>query len=143
MKFDDKNYFDSEGTIIRRRIRNWNNFNVKVDVPDSPVWEESCTVPDMVLSISQILERHKRGVPVASNASFYDSELPAFERMDKFDIADAARANAELIAQHQAGVENAKKKRKADIDAANAKELEELKAFKAKHSADPSTPPNA
>jgi len=128
------NWVDDNGVVVRLRVRNWRNYDYNIDTGvedyssrvDAP---EHCVVPSMTLSMQQILERHKRGVQLPSNSAFYDSEIPDFGKMDKFDVIDAARANAAMIKDHQDGVSAKKAKMKADKLAADAAELERLRAL--------------
>lgn len=131
-------WVSGDGVVGLPRVRNWRNYIPDVDTAaepcDSETPPEFATVPNMTLSMQQILERHKRGVMLPSNGAFFDSELPDFGNMDKFDIIDAARANAQAIKDFQDGVEKSKAEKKREKDAAAAAELERLKAFEAAHS---------
>lgn len=135
MNYDAFNYFDGEGTIVKTRVRNWRNFDPVVDsVPPVLVSDDDpdhTFVPGMVLSMAEILSRHKRGVQLPGNGSFFDEQLPSFDGMDKMDIIDAARANAKTISDFQSGVTAAKAKKAAEKSAADAAEFARLKALEA------------
>lgn len=137
-KYTSSRWVDDNDVVGSVRVRNWRNYDYHVDTGAEPctseVLPEHQTVPDMTLSMQQILQRHQRGNLLPSNGAFFDEQLPDFGKMDKFDIIDAARANADFIEQHQKGVEDAKAKKKAEKEAADAAEIARLKAFEAAHS---------
>lgn len=137
-KYTSSRWVDDNDVVGLPRVRNWRNYDPGVDTGaepcDTETLPEHATVPNMTLSMQQILERHRRGVLLPSNGAFFDEQLPDFGKMNKFDVIDAARANAEFIDQHQKGVKADQEKKKREKEAADAAEIQRLKAFEAAHS---------
>lgn len=68
----------------------------------------SLTMPDMALSMRQILERFARGqsIPQNNTAHYSEEDLTEFEKMDKFEKMDAAAMIREDIKQMQQDLVN-------------------------------------
>lgn len=74
---------------------------------------ESVTVPDMVLSIEELISRYSRGLPIPENAAVnVDMDVSDFAKMDKFDKLEMARR----LKHRQSVLQN-------EIDEAGAAEL--------------------
>lgn len=134
--YTSSRWADSDGIQTTVRVRNWRNYDLTVDSAIEDNWPdglpEHVTVPGMTLSMQEILNRHKRGVQLPSNHSFFDESLPEFGRMNKFDVADLARENAQFIEDFQKGEFEKKKKKDAQTAAqiaADRAELERLRAL--------------
>lgn len=58
-------------------------------------------MPDMALSMRQILDRFSRGqsIPQNNTASYSDEDLSEFDKMDRFEKLDAAAQIRETIAE--------------------------------------------
>lgn len=136
MNATSSRWMTDDGVIGLPRVRNWRNYKPDIDTCpescDSECLPEHATVPNMTLSMQQILERHRRGVMLPSNGAFFDEDIPDFGKMDKFDIIDAARANAQSIKDFQDGVEKSKAQKAAKQADDAAKELARLKSIEDK-----------
>lgn len=89
----------------------------------------SMTIPDEALTVTEILERHTRGIPFqAGRVPIYDGDEPKpdLKKMDISEIHDMIKANNEVI-QDIKEKHNEKRSKKA---AAEKKELEELRQQK-------------
>lgn len=132
------NWIDSEGTILKTRVRNWRNWRSDLDSAPETFNDDGTfsVVPNMVLSMKQVLDRHQRGVMLPSNSAFFDDELPNMSGMDKMDVIDMMRENAQIIDDHQKGLSKAAASKAAAAQAAQAAELQKLRDFAANHKTD-------
>lgn len=65
---------------------------------------KSMTVPDMALSIKEILDRFARGLPLDNERipMYHGEDMPPdIKKMDLSEVEDLKRENAELILQQQ------------------------------------------
>lgn len=72
-----------------RVIRTWLTFQLETTDQETPEGESE-TVPDMTLTIPELLERHTRGqaIPIAGNAIYSEDELPDLSTLDLTEIAE-------------------------------------------------------
>lgn len=72
-----------------RVIRTWLTFQLETTDQEVPEGE-SMTVPDMTLTIPELLERHTRGqaIPIAGNAIYSEGELPDLRTLDLVEIQE-------------------------------------------------------
>lgn len=116
------------------RLINWFNYN-SVNVPD--IMEvntlPSKTVPDMTLSIRDLVDRHKAGLNVKTFSPVYSERNVGLEKLDKIerqqlvnDLADfVATSRGKLMTGRQAAI-------KAANDAAVIAEYEKKRTLAAK-----------
>lgn len=104
-------------TAPTRVIRTWLTFQLETTDCETPEGE-SMTVPDMTLTIPELLERHTRGqaIPIAGNAIYSEDELPDLNTLDLVEIQELRE---DLAADIQ--------KLQMDIDKVTAFEAEKLK----------------
>lgn len=95
---------------------------------------EVVTQPDMAMTVQEMLERHKRGLPVESGKVpiwMGDEELPDLSKMDLVD----RQAYVEMVADRLADIKEKLreveelKKRKAEADRFEAEIQKRLKAL--------------
>lgn len=113
------------------QFRTWVNYpeqGPQLEVNTLP----SQTQPDEVLSISQMLERHSRGLPInVSEGNYYDESLGYVPDIKELDLTEIHDFRDEFAARTKAMQEEIDK-READLKAeklAKEKEEEEMKSF--------------
>lgn len=112
------------GRLERSKFRT--NYNHQAQ-PDSYTEGPSMTQPDQAMSVSEIMARHRRGLPLPqSRQMFYggDSDYPNLSAMDKTEKVDAQR-------NLQAYADNKQK----ELDELNKKRADRKKQIAAQKSA--------
>lgn len=97
-----------DGTIIKTIVRNHFNYKLHPSLP-RPLTKPSCTIPDQVLSIEEILRRYARdptSIPPANPV--FDSPYPDLSRMDRLDKMQTAMDIKENIADYEEAVKTEK-----------------------------------
>lgn len=92
----------------------------------------SLAVPEMSLSLRDLLDRHLRGGNVKTYNPVYRSDrFPEVEKMDKLQLFDLAKQTADFIANKQGKLVSARaaalrNQRKAELDAARSANIPDL-----------------
>lgn len=96
------------------RLINWFNF----DSLGSDVRElftlPSKTVPDMSLSIRDLVDRHKKGLNVKTFSPVYSERNIGLERLDKIERAELAMQLSDFVATSRGRLLSARQKVKQD-----------------------------
>lgn len=79
--------------------------------------EPSNTVPDMTMSIAEIMERHTRGIPINKKIEVYNGDEEVVPDLSKMDLAD----RQEFIERTKEEIEATKKKFVAEREAKKKK----------------------
>lgn len=114
-----------------REIKNSANYAEKIEtgnvVITEPVSEKpSMTVPDMVLSMKEMIKAYIRGEPVMGKVPVYNGEIdfPDFERMDELEKIDVLR---EIDKSFKEDVERVKEEAQKSREEKEAKKMAEAK----------------
>lgn len=80
------------------RLINWKNYNYKtlpdvVEINTLP----SMTVPDMSLSLRDLVERHKKGLNVKTFSPVYSEKNVGLEKLDKIERAELVTKLADFV----------------------------------------------
>lgn len=63
-----------------------------LDTMEPVLWKRSLTVPDMVMPLSEVIQRYTRGQAVPTLPAVYaDIDLSPYDDLDKFQIIDLQR----------------------------------------------------
>lgn len=125
-------HVDSSGTIRPTRVRSHFNYKFNRSLP-RVLTLPSCTIPDQVLTIEEILRRYARdpaSVPPANPV--FDSPYPDLKGMDRLDKAQMAMDIKQNVQDYEKAVEAEKA---AQI--ALAKKASEEEATKSKQQPTP------
>lgn len=117
---------DDEGQVIKTRVRNQRNYVPSIDNDLEEPAPNNEHVPNMVLSMREILTRYQRGESLTANGGFYDETLPDFSRMSKTDLIDLARENQQSINKFQSEQQDLKVKSELAKQAEIAEKLKRL-----------------
>lgn len=94
------------------------------------------TVPDDALTVRQIIEKFVQGINTPSSfEKTFSDDLPDIRFLDITELNEMAEENANIIAEHKKAQEEAQRSKKE----AQAKEIEELKAYKKHHERESNT----
>ncbi|AXH76190.1 MAG: hypothetical protein [Microviridae sp.] len=128
-----------KSTEGQRRLRSTINFQLKKKDMEQPKGK-SLTIPDDTYTVSELLERHARGLPLAGRPGTFiedtdieDDDLEAFNRMDITDRFEAAERAGQIVREEHEHKENKKKKKEAEERA----DYQKYKNDKAKKPVDP------
>jgi len=98
-------YVDSDGTIRPTIVRNHFSYKLNPSLP-RVLTKPSCTIPDQVLTIEEILRRYARdptSLPPANPV--FDSPYPDLKGMDRLDKQQMAMDIKENIADYEEAVQ--------------------------------------
>lgn len=101
------NYYDSvdknTGEIKPAKLRNTMNYDYIQDSEPEHNYLPSLTVPDMTMTVSEILQKHAIGQPIMGQAGeplyYDDEELPDPKKMDITELHEYMEDNKRIIAQ--------------------------------------------
>lgn len=104
-----------------------NQFNFK-KTPGKPLRGKSLTVPDDTMTISEIMLRFARGMPLGGRADVYYDEDNEFDTLKDYDLTEIQEMKAEHAANYEKYSKNAKKfKEKLDKENSDKQFYERLK----------------
>ena len=89
-------------------------------------WETSSpeiiTIPDQTLTIPQIMDRFRKGIPVETRQTYYSDDPINYQSLDLAELSQMSEENKQYMSDLQEELKNASEAKKATLEAKKAED---------------------